>query len=55
MERKEENKEDIYMTDTHSFIWYLRDVLTLSNRARDIFERAENEEINLFIPIIVLI
>lgn len=44
----------IYVTDTHSLIWFLSDNKSLSTKARMIFELAEKGENIIVIPTIVL-
>jgi PIN domain nuclease of toxin-antitoxin system len=44
-----------YVTDTHSFIWYLIDSPKLSLKARDIFDSCERGEAVIIIPAIVLL
>lgn len=43
-----------YVTDTHSFIWYLTDDQRLSHRAYAIFEACDRGEEIIVIPTIVL-
>ena len=44
-----------YVTDTHSFLWYLTNDSRLSKKANEIFEKAEQGENLIIIPTIVLI
>jgi predicted nucleic acid-binding protein len=44
-----------YVTDTHSFIWYLADSPKLSLKARDIFDSCEEGKVTIIIPAIVLL
>lgn len=44
-----------YVTDTHSFLWYLADSPKLSSKARDIFDLGDQGKITIIIPAIVLI
>jgi PIN domain nuclease of toxin-antitoxin system len=44
-----------YVTDTHSFIWYLTDSPKLSLKARDIFGSCEEGKVIIIIPAIVLL
>lgn len=39
-----------YVADTHSFLWYLADSLSLSNKARMLFDLAENRVIKKIYP-----
>jgi len=43
-----------YVTDTHSFIWYLTDSPNLSLKARNIFDSCEEGKVIIIIPAIVL-
>ena len=44
-----------YVTDTHSFIWYLIDSPKLSSKAKNIFNLCERGETIIIIPAIVLL
>ena len=44
----------IYVTDTHSLIWFLSDNRSLSTKAREIFEITEKGKNIIVIPTIVL-
>ena len=44
----------IYVTDTHSFLWYLSEDKRLSKNAKSVFDKAENDSAVIVIPTIVL-
>lgn len=44
-----------YVTDTHSFLWYLADSPKLSSKARDIFNLGDQGKATIIVPAIVLI
>lgn len=44
-----------YITDTHTFLWYLTDSPKLSEKARAVFDRCEKGEAVIVIPAIVLL
>lgn len=44
----------VYVTDTHSLIWFLSEDKDLSNKAREIFESTERGNDIIVIPTIVL-
>ena len=44
-----------YVTDTHSFLWYLTDSPKLSKKARVIFDSCDRGEVTIIIPAIVLL
>lgn len=44
-----------YVTDTHSFIWYLTDSPQLSKKARNVFDLCDQGEVSIIIPAIVLL
>ncbi len=44
-----------YVTDTHSFLWYLADSPQLSQKARAVFDACDRGEITIIIPAIVLL
>ena len=44
-----------YVTDTHSFLWYLADSPQLSQKARAIFDACDKGEATIIIPAIVLL
>jgi len=44
----------LYVTDTHSLLWYLYDLPQLAPAARTAFSEVENGEATLLIPAIVL-
>jgi|SRR3989344_865823 len=43
-----------YVTDTHPFLWYLAEDKRLSKKAEAVFDKADNGEDIVAIPIIVL-
>lgn len=43
-----------YITDTHSLIWFMTNDANLSNKAKNIFLKADNAQVYIFIPCIVL-
>ncbi len=46
--------EMIYVTDTHSFLWYLSEDKKLSKTAKSVFDEAEKGNATIVIPTIVL-
>lgn len=44
-----------YVTDTHSFLWYLADSPRLSQKARAVFDAADAGRVAIIIPAIVLL
>lgn len=44
-----------FVADTHSFIWYLTDNLTLSKKARDIFNLSDQGKAVIILPAIVIL
>lgn len=44
-----------FVADTHSFIWYLTDNSTLSKKARDIFNLADQGKAVIILPAIVIL
>lgn len=50
----EQKAEMIYVTDTHSFLWFLVGSDKLSFKFRKIFERAESGDDTIIVPTIVL-
>jgi len=44
-----------YVTDTHSFIWYLMDSPKLSQKAKAVFDACERGDAVIIIPAIVLL
>ncbi len=44
----------MYVTDTHSFLWFLTNDGRLGNRAKEIFNACDKGETIIFIPSIVL-
>ena len=44
----------IYVTDTHPFLWYISEDERLSKRAASIFDDAENGDVTIVVPTIVL-
>ena len=42
-----------YVTDTHALVWYMVNDLKLSQKAKGIFQKADNMEEQVFIPCIV--
>jgi len=44
-----------YVTDTHSFIWYLTDSPQLSKKARNVFDLCDQGKVSIIIPAIVLL
>jgi PIN domain nuclease of toxin-antitoxin system len=44
-----------YTVDTHSLLWYVTDDSRLGSNANSVIESAENGEVNIIIPAIVLI
>ena len=44
-----------YITDTHALIWHLQSHANLSSKAQTIFDDADNGEVVIFIPTIVLV
>ena len=44
----------IYVTDTHPFLWYISEDERLSKRAGSIFDDAENGNVTIVVPTIVL-
>jgi len=44
----------LYVSDTHSLIWFLTDDKRLGKKAKDIFEKADLGEVIVIIPSIVL-
>ena len=44
----------IYLTDTHSLIWFFTEHTALSQKSKAIFEAAEQGENTIIIPLIVL-
>ncbi len=44
----------IYVTDTHSFLWYLSGDKRLGKGAKSVFDKAENGDATIVIPTIVL-
>ena len=44
----------LYVTDTHSLVWYLSEDYRLSVKAKEIFEYVEKGNIAIIIPTIVL-
>jgi PIN domain nuclease of toxin-antitoxin system len=44
-----------YVTDTHSFLWYLVDSPKLSPKVRAIFDSCDRGEVTIIIPAIVLL
>lgn len=44
-----------YVTDTHSFLWYLADSPKLSLKARAIFNSGDQGKLTIIIPAIVLL
>ncbi len=45
---------ETYVVDTHSLIWFIAEDDRLSWHAKQIFEKAEQVEVQILIPIIVL-
>ncbi len=45
----------MYVTDTHSFIWHLKDDEKLGEKAKEIFEMCDNGQEIIVVPSIVLI
>ena len=45
---------DIYVVDAHGLIWFITESSKLSQRAAQILEKAENVEVEVLIPTIVL-
>lgn len=45
----------MYVTDTHSFVWFLTQNSSLSKKAREIFKSVELGKDTIIIPIIVLL
>jgi len=50
--RNEEERTKKYMTDTHPLLWYLSEDRRLSKKARRVFEKAENGDARILIPIV---
>lgn len=44
-----------YVTDTHSLLWYLSGNRRLSKKATDIFNNADEGNVQIYIPAIVLV
>ena len=44
----------LYVTDTHSLVWFLSEDASLSKSAKNIFEKAEKGEAVIVVPTIVL-
>lgn len=44
-----------YVTDTHSFLWYLADSPQLSQKARAVFDACDRGEVTIIISAIVLL
>ena len=44
----------MYVTDTHSLIWFITESSSLSSKVKEIFEKAEKGENIIVIPTIVL-
>lgn len=44
-----------YVTDTHSFLWYLTNGPKLSRKARTIFDSCDRGEVTIIIPAIILL
>ena len=44
-----------FITDTHALIWHLQSNTNLSSKAQTIFAQADNGEVVIFIPTIVLV
>jgi len=44
-----------YVTDTHALIWHLTGNLKLSQKAKDIFNKADDGMLQIIIPSIILI
>ena len=44
-----------YVTDTHSFLWYLMDSPKLSRKAKSVFDLADTGNAIIIIPAIVLL
>ena len=45
---------ETYVVDTHSLVWFIAEDDRLSERARHLLERAEDAEVQVLIPTIVL-
>jgi PIN domain nuclease of toxin-antitoxin system len=45
----------VYVTDTHSFLWYISEDERLGKKAKEAFERCDNMEDIMITPSIVLI
>ncbi|MBA7520463.1 hypothetical protein ES705_12559 [subsurface metagenome] len=43
-----------YITDTHSLVWFMTNDANLSNKAKNIFLKADNAQVYIIIPCIVL-
>ena len=43
-----------YVSDTHSFLWYLSEDEKLGNNAKSVFDEAENGNVVIIVPTIVL-
>lgn len=46
---------DVFVADTHPFLWYLTDDPRLSEPVREVFRRADAGELFVVVPAIVLI
>ena len=45
---------EVYVADTHGLVWFITEDDRLSEHAKRLFEQAENAEIQVLIPTIVL-
>ena len=45
----------LYVADTHSLLWFLAEDSRLSEKAKEVFEKAEKDEAIIIIPTIVLV
>ena len=43
-----------YITDTHSLVWFMTNDANLSNKEKNIFLKADNAQVYIIIPCIVL-
>jgi PIN domain nuclease of toxin-antitoxin system len=46
---------NVYVTDTHALLWYILENPRLSETAANIFQQADNDEVQIFVPTIVLV
>lgn len=54
IDSKDENDMKIYVADTHSLVWFIAEDKRLSERAKRLLERAEDAQVQILIPTVVL-